>query len=342
MKNITLFIYLLTIFLFISPLHAEDERYRVEVIVLTHLGHGEEAREVLAIENYSNSIDFLTPVPETWKPEEDEASEAGMSADQPAGNAEILADAGTAEEVSAAEDLESGAEKDPNEVVHLEEMSDNMADAWRRLRLSAPFRPLQYLSWEQGSADPFPLLRVHDLDLLLVDDPWEGVRLRLETDELIEAFSDETSWEPAPVSVLENEPDPGLAQEPQPPLEPTALELLPPPSFYYALDGTVSLVRKRFLHLYIDLQQRNIALPPAPVAPDGLSLMSGSLGDTGSASSDTFDSGDTNEPEEPSRFTVFDFRQNRQVKTARMEYFDGPVLSVLAYISPVLPAEDEN
>lgn len=295
-----------------ASLFAQDTRYRVEVIVLTHLNHGEESREVLAINDFSDSIDFLTPVPEaveeTVEASSDEPPEvSGFSAQEQA-------------------EAEFEAEADPNAVIHIEEMSDTMADAWRRLRLSAPFRPLQYLSWEQGNSEPFPVLRLHDLDLLMVEDPWEDVRLRLETDELIERFS------------RDEEPNPKLDPETGEPLpeEPTESEMLPPPSLFYGLDGTVSLVRKRFLHLYIDMQQREMALYPLPIEQEGLSLLAGSPDH-----SETTGPG-TQETPEPSRFNVFDFKQSRQVKTARVEYFDGPVLSLLAYIRPVSPDEDEN
>lgn len=295
-----------TLTLFSGPLFAQDSRYRVEVIVLTHLNHGEEAQEVLAINDYSDSIDFLTPEPETEETVDEAQSAAALE--------------------EAVPELEVEPEEDPNAVVQIEEMSDTMADAWRRLRLSAPFRPLQYLSWEQGSSEPFPKLRLHDLDLLKTDDPWEDIRLRLETDELIEEFSRDDQ----PLPQL----DPVTGQ-PLPP-EPAPSELLPPPSLFYALDGTVSLVRRRFLHLYIDMQQRDMALYPLPVEQDGLSLLTGSMDQPETIPATALDTG------EPGRYSVFDFRQNRQVKTARLEYFDGPVLSVLAYITPVLPDEDEN
>lgn len=299
----------ITLMLFACPLIAQEDRYRVEVIVLTHLNHGEDAREVLAISNYSESVDFLTPVPEPYVPEETEPVEFASESDSIAPLAEDALE----------------PETDPDAVLHIEEMGVAMADAWRRLRLSAPFRPLQYLSWEQGSADPFPLLRVHDLDLLMEDDPWEDIRLRLETDELIDRFSRDEELQP----VLDPETGEPLLEEP------TASELLPPPSLYYRLDGTVSMVRKRFLHLYIDMQQRELVPPPQPLE-GGLSLLS--------SSPSQFETTPTAEPEalEPDRYNVFEFKQNRQVKTARMEYFDGPVLSVLAYITPILPDEDEN
>ena len=42
------------------------------------------------------------------------------------------------------------------DVIAVESMGDVMLEAWRRLRLSARFRPEQYLSWEQSADEPFP------------------------------------------------------------------------------------------------------------------------------------------------------------------------------------------
>ncbi len=55
------------------------------------------------------------------------------------------------------------------DVIAVEDMSDVMRETWRRLRLSAPFRPEQYLSWEQSANEPFPSLRIHDPDVLLIE-----------------------------------------------------------------------------------------------------------------------------------------------------------------------------
>ena len=38
---------------------------------------------------------------------------------------------------------------------------------------------------------------------------------------------------------------------------------------------------------------------------------------------------------QPSSFLIHSLKQSRQVKSARMEYFDGPVLGVLAYITSI-------
>ena len=46
------------------------------------------------------------------------------------------------------------------------------------------------------------------------------------------------------------------------------------------------------------------------------------------------------EPPQPTSFLIHKLEQSRQVKSNRMEYFDGAVLSVLAWISSV-EVEDE-
>ena len=93
------------------------------------------------------------------------------------------------------------------------------------------------------------------------------------------------------------------------------------------LDGKASLVRSRFLHLDLDLQIRepvfetdpfNDESEPAllPAAnPDGLV--------TGTA------------PPRPTGFEFHHLNQRRQVRSGRMEYFDSPVIGVLAWITPI-------
>jgi hypothetical protein len=120
--------------------------------------------------------------------------------------------------------------------------------------------------------------------------------------------------------------------------EAALLDNLPPPRHFYALDGTVSLVRSRFLHLHVDLQQREAiydAAPQQPVLlPRGMRTMPPATPGP-----------DTEDPAAqpvPSAFLVFDMEQNRQVKTGQVEYFDGPVLSVLAYITAIEPEPGDD
>ena len=300
-------IYILFLSLFACSLWAQDTRYRVEVLVLTHLRSVEPATEADEIRDYSSSLDFLTPVEE---PEEGEnGEEAAGPADETAGAEQE----GTAGEPSAAAE----AEPDPNEVVHHEEMSDVMQEAWRRLRLSAPFRPQQYLSWEQGNQEPFPALRIHDLEVVLVKDPESRRRLKMIEADLLEDESEQREKETLFVTSGSTTPEPagGLVELPQAaeiPEEPELPEAVP----YYRLDGTVKLRRSRFLHLDLDLQMREGIWEPEPleiVARDPVIF----------------------ERAGPTLFRVHELQQSRQVKTGRLEYFDGPVLSLLAFITAI-------
>lgn len=298
MRYITLFISFLIIGATVDSARAQDVRYRVEVIVLTHLDHGETPREAATPRDYGDAIDFLAPPPETTgesgetvEPVEEPLPEPAAPGGQEASEAEI---------------------PEPPRVVHIEELGPEMQDAWRRLRLSGPFRPLVALAWEQAGDEPFPRLRVHDEEVVLSRDPFSAVRERLEAGEAV---------------------DPWLLSG-LPPLLPPAdgstvtddvtLERLPPPNLFYALDGTVSLIRSRFLHLHADLQWREpvFAAPAAEplTLPRGLRAMPSA---TPAADAEPV----------PTSFRVFELDQDRQVRTGQVEYFDGPVLSLLARVT---------
>ena len=259
-----------------APVLAQDTRYRVELLVLTHLNHDQQPRELKHLEDYSPATDFLTP-PEPEEEGEEEEEEG----------------------VEAADLLE---EQDPNALIHIEEMSEVMREAWRRLRLSGPFRPEQYLSWEQGSEEPFPALRVNDLEVIMVNDPFAEQRAELQQQEQTTVFADN-----AGLDALDGIEEPGL----------------PEPTVFYRLDGAVTLKRTRFLHLDLDLQLREAlwdqeSLPRVEVlAPE-------------------------NEQPRPSAFLVQALQQSRQVKTGRMEYFDGPVLGVLAFVTSIQVDNEET
>ena len=136
------------------------------------------------------------------------------------------------------------AEEPWADVIAVEGMSDVMSEAWRRLRLSAPFRPEQYLSWEQSADEPFPSLRIHDLEVILIDDPYADIRT---TDD----SGIEEEW-PFVFNDWDNTLMWGLKEEPE----------LPDPTLYYRIDGTVMLRRSRFLHLDLDIELRKMIFDP--------------------------------------------------------------------------------
>ncbi len=297
---------LLILILLCSPLAAaaqdQEPRYRVEILVLTHLHHGQQPGEIPVLKDYSGALDFLAPEEIEDEIAEEEPGDAPNSDAAVESAGETLAE----EDAELAED-EEPAEIDANAVFPVEEMSAVMSDAWRRLRLSAPFRPEQYLSWEQGSQAPFPLLRIHDLKAVWVDDPWADVRQALaELPEL------------PPGAFVADPESTGYVGDDE-----LTDQLLPEPTVFYRLDGTATLRRTRFLHLDLDLQLREAVYDLAPerfAEPPGPA-----------------DEGDALPQAEPDAYLAFDMRQSRQVRSGRMEYFDSPVLGVLAYISIVEP-----
>jgi hypothetical protein len=304
---------------------AQDVRYRVEILVLSHLDQNETPREMKWINDYSESLDFLTPPPPV-----EEAGEDSMAQDA-AGTAETAAET-PAEFDQEVENPEELAEKDPNAVVHIEEMSENMQEAWRRLRLSAPFRPEQFLSWEQGSSEPFPSLRVHDLVVVKTDDPYADLRQALED----EALEDNPAMEQPQVFA-----DAAGLNALQDGTEDEAQAELPDPNVFYRLDGSVKLIRTRFLHLELDLQLRDaVYQEPEPFSAPG-SLLATRPQET-SPAADALSKDENPPPREPVSFLIHPLTQSRQVKTERMEYFDGPVIGVLAYITAIQVEDAET
>ena len=283
---------LLLIFLSIGSAQAENTRYRVEVLVLTHLDPAQDARETRTLNDFSAALDFLQP------PEEAAETEAADATAAP-----------SSETVAASPDAEASGEMpaeaievDPwNVVTQVEEMGAEMQEAWRRLRLSGPFRPLQYLAWEQGSEPPFPVLRIHDLETVLIEDPWAEQRLAMEEASQTKVFGDTvTAAEPGD--------------------DPAEGSTLPDPIAYYRLDGTASLSRSRFIHLAVTMEWRE------PVFDESAFTVTMPL--SGEA--------DAQPPEpRPSAFMVHRLQQSRPVRTGQMEYFDGPVLGVLAWVSDI-------
>lgn len=241
--------------LFYSLCSAGEKRYRVEILVLSHLQHEAAPSNAGWLRDFSSALEF----PQDEEGTETQDDELLPDEDQPA---EPWAD-----------------------VIAVESMGDAMREAWRRLRLSAQFRPEQYLSWEQSVEEPFPSLRFHDLEVVLIDDPYADLRK-------IDAFEAE----------------------------------LPDPTLFYRIDGTVMLRRSRFLHLELDLELRQ------PLFDEQQSTPALNLGDEN----------ESGQPERPfsKSFLIHKLKQSRQVKSQRMEYFDSPVLGVLAWITS-FELEDE-
>ncbi|MEE8494965.1 MAG: CsiV family protein [Xanthomonadales bacterium] len=247
-----------------SLVRAGEKRYRIEILVLSHLQHAEIPTEAEWLRNFSSSLDFLK-----LEDKDDEDSDHQGRQDGDLGLA-------TASEVLPGEDRP----EDPRAaVIAVDGMSDEMRQAWRRLSLSTLFQPEQYLSWEQSANEPFPSLRIHDLEVVRMGDP----------------YADD-------------------------------------PTLFYRLDGTVMLRRLRFLHLDLDLELRQAVFDERLLT----TLSRGQVREPDPLQADS------DEPEHPlpSSFLIHKLKQSRQVKSQRMEYFDSPVLGVLAWISS-FELEDE-
>jgi hypothetical protein len=227
------------------PASAEEPvRYRIELLVLRHLDARTEARRVPDLRDFSAALDLTQP-----------AQPPEAAAGDPLPPAEPAT--GPSAGASATDDRDAAAE--PPAAVWIEQPGDTMQEAWRLLRLSAGFRPELYFSWEQADAAPFPLVRVHDAELLREDDSGAGQR----------------DGAAAPDAAVPAAADGGEA----------AGAGLPEPTRYYRIDGTARLRRARFLHLELDIEWReaiaglDLAAPdeasgsaPAPPRPDAFQI----------------------------------------------------------------------
>jgi len=279
---------------------AQEKHYRVEIIVLTHLRHDSEPLKVDQPRDFSDSLDFLIVPEPDEESGEDQAGEVTPA--EPDANVDALS-MGESDPLLPEEEIDPWAD-----VLPIETRGDVMQEAWRRLRLSAPFRPQQYLSWVQSGDEPFPLLRIHNQEIVLVDDPYAEERAAL-------ALAEEEQEE-EDGSIVFSDQGQSLPDDPEADAEPE----LPDPTLYYELDGTVRLSRSRFLHLEFDLEMRE-PLFEATAMDEPQSSLFRQEADDGS-------------PPRPTSFEVHKLQQRRQVRTDRMEYFDGPVIGVLAYITP--------
>jgi len=92
-------------------------------------------------------------------------------------------------------------------------------------------------------------------------------------------------------------------------------------SNFYQIDGSVQLRRSRFLHLYLDLEYRPRELPTDPVLPIGDQFQL--KPDAGTNLDNTMS------------HKVFALRQNRQIRTGEVQYFDTPYFGALVFVSAI-------
>lgn len=159
---------------------AESGSYRVELIVFRNLLAVSDVTEVTELRSFSQFPDL----------------EKGS----PAAGSEVFFSA-------LPDDLQAVTQK-----------SDQMDNAWRRLRSSQNYRPLLYAAWEQNQIDYYPPIRIHDQQVI--------------ASQLLP---------PTPIMLADlTATDPLAAYR----------------STFYQLDGSLQLRRSRFLHLFLDLELR--------------------------------------------------------------------------------------
>ena len=92
-------------------------------------------------------------------------------------------------------------------------------------------------------------------------------------------------------------------------------------SNFYQLDGSVQLRRSRFLHLFLDLEYREESAQTNTQAsfPASYDFLTG-------AEQETSDS---------SEYGVFTLKQNRQIRTNQMQYFDTPYFGALVLVTTI-------
>lgn len=167
----------------------------------------------------------------------------------------------------------------PDDLETNEQLSAYMERVWRRLRASNGYRPLIFAAWEQNRTDYYPPMRIHND--VVVDE-----QLRPPTNIMIADLTAE---------------------------DPLAAYL----SSFYQLDGTVQLRRSRFLHLYVDLEQREINQAFEPGSPA-----------TFFSSKDPAQSVDM-------AYETHSLRQNRQVRSGQLQYFDTPYFGALILVTTI-------
>jgi len=250
--------------------HAQEETgYRIELLVLRHLESFAVPMPLAELRDLSGLLDLPARARAKGEPDSlpDDPFHLGPSP------SELLPPLG----------LFSDQQGPWAGIAFLEKRSERMDAVWRNLRLSAEFRPEVFLAWEQPAEGPFPELRVHNEEIIWIEDHHAAMR------------SSRSSY------MFHYEVASGeLAMAP-----------IPSPVYHYALDGSASLRRSRFLHFGLDLAFRSLA-PGAEPGKAGPPLRSAQ-----------------------GVFQVYELRQSRQIRTQRMEYFDSPVLGALLWVSEI-------
>ncbi len=92
-------------------------------------------------------------------------------------------------------------------------------------------------------------------------------------------------------------------------------------STFYQIDGSVQLRRSRFLHLYLDLEYRD--------------KNTGEVVETGFIDSPDKQANSDIESAIIKQHDIFKLRENRQIRTGRLQYFDAPYFGALILVTAI-------
>jgi hypothetical protein len=181
----------------------------------------------------------------------------------------------------------------PDDLRIIFEKSARMDEVWKRLQFSNEYQPLIYAGWEQNRVDYYPPMRIHDQEII-------ATQLRLPTHIMV-------------ADLLAADFGGGNL----PPQYLAAEDLLANYQHtFYQLDGSVQLRRSRFLHLFLDLEIRAKESQPeaTPVFRREIDIQL------------------ENGADDSYLFNVMSLKQNRQIRTGELQYFDTPGFGALVFV----------
>ena len=210
--------------------HGQEQRYRVELLVLRHLDGYSAKEPTAALEDFSAALDLLAPPAEN----------------SPSGQADLP---GVPAGIHSADQSGAQSGNGPQPPVALQETpGEVMQQAWRRLRSANGLRPELYFSWEQAASAGSPEIRIHDKDLIFEQDPYASLQ-------------DAAAFQPAGATRAQADSGNADAEAVRADLKPESGA--PGLVEFFRLDGTAKLRVSRFLHLDLDIELRE----PADAVP---------------------------------------------------------------------------
>ena len=221
-----------------QTVHGQEQRYRVELLVLRHLEGYSANQPTASLKDFSAAMDLLAP--------SDETSPSGQAdlPGAPAGD-QTAVPAG----VQSADQSGAQSENGPQPPVVLQETpGEVMQQAWRRLHSANGLRPELYFSWEQAASAGSPKIRIHDKDLIFEQDPYASLQ-------------DAAAFQPAGATRAQADSGNADAEAVRADLKPESGA--PGLVEFFRLDGTAKLRVSRFLHLDLDIELRE----PADAVP---------------------------------------------------------------------------